>query len=84
MAGPGPGIAESQLIFNLPAAKGTQNIDGPSIQAHAAFPSTLRGARRPRDRRPRARKTPYAERAKTRIRAETSGGKGTASDLDPP
>ena len=32
MAGLGPGIAESQLILNLFAAKGTQNVDGPSVQ----------------------------------------------------
>jgi hypothetical protein len=44
MAGLGPGIAESQLILNLFAAKGTQNVDGPSVQAHEAFPSALRRA----------------------------------------
>jgi len=44
MAGLGPGIAESQLILNLIAAKGTQNVDGPSVQTHKALPSALRRA----------------------------------------
>ena len=44
MAGLGPGIAEGQLVLNLFAAQVAQNVDGPSVQAHEAFPSALRGA----------------------------------------
>lgn len=47
MAGLGPGVAESQLILNLAAAEGTQNVDGPSVQAHDALSPALRGALNP-------------------------------------
>jgi hypothetical protein len=31
VAGFGPGIAQSNLILNLPSTLGTQNIDGPRV-----------------------------------------------------
>lgn len=43
----GPGIAQSNLILNLPSTLSTQNIDGPRVQAHDALSSALRGALNP-------------------------------------
>jgi len=59
----------------------TQVTLGTSFQMLLEGPGSPR--RRQFDRRPRAQKTPYAERAKPRIRAETSDRKGTARDLFP-
>ena len=43
----GPGFAGSLQIRSLAAAEGTQNVDGPSVQAHDALPPALGGALNP-------------------------------------